>query len=209
MDTIESGKKKRKFTWKLSFNSPVILGFTVISFAVLIINYIVGLVHDGGITQYLYIYKSSFADPRMYIRMLTHIFSHADLEHFAGNFLLILAIGPLVEEKYGSKRLAIMILLTAFITGLLTVIIFPQYALHGASGVVFMLILLASFTNLQEKKIPLTFILVALLYIGQEVVSMIAVNDNISQGAHILGGLCGAGFGVYLNSSKLFGKKNG
>ena len=45
-------------------------------------------------------------------------------------------------------------------------ILVPGYALLGASGVVFAFIMLSSFTCIKEKEIPLTFILVAVLYIG-------------------------------------------
>jgi hypothetical protein len=64
----------------------------------------------------------------------------------------------------------------------------------GASGVVFMLILLVSFTNVRGGEIPITFILVALLFIGKELLSGLEAN-NISETAHIIGGVCGSIFG--------------
>jgi membrane associated rhomboid family serine protease len=98
-----------------------------------------------------------------------------------------------VEEKYGSKRLLIMILLTALVTGILNILFFNT-GLLGASGIVFMLILLSSFTNVRNGEIPITFILVAFLFLGKEVLESIQ-NDNISQFAHIIGGICGSIFG--------------
>lgn len=83
----------------------------------------------------------------MYLRMFTHVIAHQDLAHFTGNFLLILAVGPIIEEKYGSKTLLTMICITAVITGLVNVIFFRNIMLTGVSGLVFMLILLASFTK--------------------------------------------------------------
>ena len=41
---------------------------------------------------------------------------------FVNNFLYILLIGPMIEEKYGSKNLTIMILVTAIITGIINMI---------------------------------------------------------------------------------------
>jgi len=84
-------------------------------------------------------------------------------------------------------------LITAFVTGLLNTIFFST-GLLGASGIVFMLILLASFANIRDGEIPLTFVIVAALYLGQELVNSFKP-DNVSQFAHILGGLAGAVFG--------------
>lgn len=94
-----------------------------------------------------------------------------------------------------------MIILTAFITGLINVIFFPTSALLGASGIAFMLILLSSFTNFKSGTIPLTFIVVAVAYIGNEILKGVFSSDNISQITHIIGGICGAFFG-YLMSKK-------
>jgi uncharacterized membrane protein YdcZ (DUF606 family) len=71
----------------------------------------------------------------------------------------------------------------------------------GASGVVFMMILLASFTNFSEGEIPLTFILILILYIGREVFNSFR-QDNISEFAHIIGGLCGSLFGFFRPAKK-------
>jgi hypothetical protein len=71
---------------------------------------------------------------------------------------------------------------------------FFNTALLGASGIVFMLILLASTANLRQGQIPLTFLLVAVLFLGGEVVDAFK-NDHISQMAHLVGGLAGAAFG--------------
>ncbi|MEO1653978.1 MAG: rhomboid family intramembrane serine protease, partial [Bacteroidota bacterium] len=75
-------------------------------------------------------------------------------------------------------------------------------ALLGASGVVFMMILLVSFANARKGTIPLTFILIALLFLGKEIYSALFTHDNISQFAHIIGGLCGGVFG-YVISPKI------
>ena len=46
---------------------------------------------------------------------------------------------------------------------------------------------------------PVTFILVAVIYIGQQVIDGIAVRDNVSNMAHIVGGIVGAVLGYILN----------
>lgn len=176
---------------RIDINAPVILGMTLVSFVLLVLNGILA----GRLNGVFAAYFTSYLDIWMYARLFTHVLMHQNLAHFTGNFLMILAIGPMVEEKYGSGRLLGMIAITAVVTGLVHVVFSHTSMLLGASGVVFMLILLASFANMREGKIPLTVILVAVLYIGNEVVTGITTRDSISHVSHILGGLCGAVFG--------------
>jgi len=132
--------------------------------------------------------------------MISHVIGHASVEHLLGNMTFILLLGPIVEEKYGGGKTALMILITAIITAIINMMFFST-GLLGASGIVFMLILLVSFTNMKDGKIPLTFILVALLFVGKEVIHIMQ-EDNVSQAAHIIGGICGSAFGF------MFGRKN-
>ncbi|MFL9483928.1 rhomboid family intramembrane serine protease [Chitinophagaceae bacterium LWZ2-11] len=176
----------------IRYNSPVILSYFFIALAVCVLGYLTG----GKSTLYLFsVYKTSPFDPMQYVRVFTHVLGHANFNHFINNFLLILILGPMLEEKYGSKSILYMIIITAFVTGLMNIILFPTTILTGASGVVFMLILLSSFANFQAGSIPLIFILVLVIYLGQEVYSGLFSKDNISHMAHIAGGLCGAVFG--------------
>lgn len=104
----------------------------------------------------------------------------------------------MLEEKYGSKKLLLMMAVTALITGLINIIFFRGSVLLGASGIVFMFILLSSFVNMQKGTIPITLILVMIIYMGREFVNGILQEDNISQTAHLLGGICGCIFGFKL-----------
>ena len=185
---------------KISFNAPVILGFTIICFVALLLNNI-----TSGVTNRMFfsVYRSSLLSPLTYIRFFGHVLGHADWSHFIGNIMLILIVGPLLEEKYGSANMLFIILATALITGLVGVILFPNARFLGASGVVFALILLSSMTSIKEGNIPLTFVLVALIYIGQEIVQAITVKDNISHMSHIIGGIIGAFLGYVMNKNKM------
>lgn len=176
----------------LHYNSPVILTMTLLSLGALILQQLT----DGYTTSLLFsVYRSSLFDIFFYFRIFGHVLGHASWEHYMNNFLLILLLGPMLEEKYGSKNMAFMITITALVTGLLNVLLFANTALLGASGVVFMLILLSSFVNFQKGRIPITFILVVVIYLGGEVMNGIFVRDNISQLAHLIGGVCGSVFG--------------
>lgn len=185
---------------QVSFNSPVILGFAILCFIVLILDKVtVGVSTNMAFS----VYRSSLLSPFTYIRLFGHVLGHAGWEHFIGNIMLILVVGPLLEEKYGSLNILFVIMATAFITGVINFIFFPHVQLLGASGVVFALILLSSFTSIREGEIPLTFILVAVIYIGEQIYEGIFVKDNISNLTHILGGMVGASLGYVMNKNRM------
>lgn len=180
---------------KITCNSPVIITFAAASFAVLLLGYIT----RGRSTTLLFsVYRASMLDPLTWLRMLLHVLGHSGYAHYIGNMLLLLVVGPGLEEKYGSRRILLLFFLTAFVTGVLQFLLFPGSALLGASGIVFMLIILASFTGVKNGQIPLTALIVAVLYLGGEVVDGIMLRDNISQFTHIAGGGCGLAAGFAL-----------
>ena len=137
---------------------------------------------------------------RHWVTVFSHVMGHSNWGHLAANFSIILLIGPMLEENYGSGPLLAMIAITAVITGLLNVIIFTSF-LRGASGVAFMMILLASFTNFSRSEIPLTFILVLILFLGGQIIESFNAS-NISHFAHIAGGFCGSLFGFFFSPKK-------
>lgn len=192
--------QKEKTKFKISLNSPVILGFTMICLIALILSQI-----TAGITNNLFfsVYHSSLMNPLTYVRFIGHIFGHAGWEHFIGNIMLILVVGPLLEEKYGSWNMVFVIISTAIVTGLVNYIFFPNIQLLGASGIVFAFILLSSITSIREGSIPLTFILVTVVYIGGQVYDGVFMKDNIANLTHILGGIMGAGLGYVMNKNKM------
>ena len=177
----------------LSYNSKVIISFFIISF----ISFIFKVLTKNKTNDLLFSsYKSSMLNPLTYVRLVTHIFGHANWQHFMNNFLYILLIGPMIEEKYGSYKLMIMILVTAIITGILNSI-FSNKRILGASGIVFMLITLSSFVNIESGKIPVTLILICIFYLINEVISLFK-KDDVSHIGHLIGAACGLIFGYYI-----------
>lgn len=183
---------------RIKYNAPVVLTFALISGLVLGLNYLTG----GKSNQLLFItYRGSWTDPLNYVRLFTHVLGHANLEHYMSNMMLFLVLGPMLEEKYGSKDLLIVIVVTSLVTGIVNMII-GKNGLLGASGVVFAFIIMASMTSFQSGQIPLTLILVFCLYVGQEIASGLFSQDNISQMAHIAGGITGAVCGYVAQSRR-------
>ena len=172
------------------YNAVVTLTMFFVSLFVLIIDSIT----RGSAKKYVFSSeRASLKSPLTYIRFFTHIFGHLNWEHFSNNYLKILLLGPLIEEKYGSINLLIMILITAFIIGLVNFII-GKSRIYGASGIAFMMIVLSAFVNVAERKIPITLILIILFYIIDEIKNL-RKKDGIGHDAHLIGGICGAVFG--------------
>ena len=185
---------KKKLT--ISYNAPVILSFVLIYFAVTV----VGAITKNWSTQILFsVRRGSLTNLLTYLRCITHVFGHVGFEHFIGNAMYLLLTGPMLEEKYGSKVMLKVLVSTALVTGFIHCVLWSGSYLCGASGVVFACIVLSSFTAFKEGEIPLSFILVAILFVGREVYSGIAVRDNISNLTHILGGVVGGVAGYFLN----------
>ena len=178
---------------KLEYNAPVTLTFALIAAVVSVLTSIFGQTVSGFLGASGTV---SLFNPFFYSGLVTHIFAHANWTHLIGNFGFILILGPLLEEKYGSGKLALLIAATAVVTVLLNALLFSN-GLIGASGIVFMFIMLSSFSGMKNGRLPLTFLLVVLLYITKEMVGAFQ-NDGISHFAHIIGGTCGSGFGHFL-----------
>jgi len=186
---------------RIQYNSPVILTFALISLLALGIAELT----DGVSTALFFsVYRSSPLDPLTYIRIFGHVIGHANMSHLFNNFMLILLVGPMLEERYGAKDLLLMMAITALVTGVLHILINDSGKL-GASGIVFMMILLSSFTNLQRGKIPLTLILAMIIFVGREFLASANADasNNIAYMSHIVGGLCGAVFGFLANRDTL------
>lgn len=176
---------------KIKYNSPVILTYTIISILILLLAGFLGI-------NLLYRFFSTpvaveVNNPVFYFKLISYISGHADWGHLTGNFVMILLVGPLLEEKYGSFRLFEMIVITAVVTGIVNMLLFPN-PIMGGSGVAFMLILLASFSNIKADEVPLTFLIIAVLFLGNEIAASLKP-DRISQFSHIAGGLVGAVYG--------------
>ncbi|MDR0399721.1 MAG: rhomboid family intramembrane serine protease [Treponema sp.] len=182
---------------RIKYNAPTVLGFGIVSALALLLSQTLLRFYPLEELWFAAPGRGGFhpASPRCWVTLVTHPAGHANWTHLVSNFMVILLVGPILEEQYGSFHLLIMILVTALATGLLNAFFFDT-GLMGASGVVFMMILLASFTNFTAGEIPLTFVLILVLYLGREIVNSFGSN-NISEFAHIVGGFIGSLFGFF------------
>ncbi|MBE5922782.1 MAG: rhomboid family intramembrane serine protease [Lachnospiraceae bacterium] len=178
--------------FKISYNSPVILTFVIVSLVAFLLNEFT----DGWANTTLFsTYRSSFADPLTYVRMVLHVLGHSSWSHYCANMVMILIVGPLLEEKYGSVTLLEIMALTAVATALIHSAFFPGHAILGSSSVIFMFIMVSSFTENRKGTIPLTVLIAIFMYIGSEMLDGIIQQENVYQLSHITGGLVGSLFG--------------
>ena len=176
----------------ISYNAPVTLTFALLSLLALALNW---LTHGWSNMHLFSVYQCSLTDPLAWFRFFGHVLGHSGYAHYIGNIVLILVLGPNLEDRFGSGNLLGAILVTALVSGVVQFIFFPHAALLGASGIVFMMILLSSFGGVRNGTIPVTVIFVAVFYLGGELWDAIFVDDNVSQLTHIIGGLCGTVLG--------------
>jgi membrane associated rhomboid family serine protease len=182
---------------KLTYNAPLVLTFCLVATGLFIINDYTDRSLDSVLVLHANFSFSSITD---WLSIIGQTFGHANWQHLLGNFTFLLLLGPVLEEKYGTGQLALMAVTTAVVTSIIQLIFFNYNSL-GASGLVFMCIILVSFVNVKAKEIPLTFVLVFALFVGQEIYNSFN-DDNISQYAHIMGGICGGIFGFALMKGK-------
>ncbi len=184
----------RKKRLCITFNSPAVLSVVAVCFVATIL----GIFSGGRVTEaYFMTYRSSLKSLLTYVRFFTHVFGHSGWSHFLSNAAYLLLLGPVLEERYGSGRIIKTVLVTALVTALVNFIFFPSVALCGASGIVFAFIIMIAFTGFRSGEIPLTLILVVVIFIGEQVIDGLTIKDNVSNLAHIIGGAVGAMLSYY------------
>lgn len=84
---------------KLSYNAPVTLTFALLALTALVLDHFTG----GWTTVHLFsVYRCSLSDPLAFFRFFGHVLGHSGIQHFMGNMLFILLLGPTVEDRFGS-----------------------------------------------------------------------------------------------------------
>ena len=138
----------------------------------------------------------SLLHPWTWLTLLTWPFVHADTEHLWSNLMFFLLLSPSLENKQSWPEYLFCLFLTSVVIGLGHLVFGGnQTNLIGASGWVFMMIILSTFTSDEPGTISVLTIIVALMYGWREIREAFSPNQ-ISQLAHALGGVCGLLFGL-------------
>ncbi|MEI8094552.1 MAG: rhomboid family intramembrane serine protease [Spirochaetales bacterium] len=179
---------------QLRYNAPVTFSFALICVLVMLLDQ---YVFPGFVGAYLSAPGADFnpTSPAHYFAILLYVFGHESWTHLGNNFLFLLLLGPILEEKYAPKPFLMMLLTTTIVTGIFNILL-KQPPLVGASSLVFMMIMLVSFARTKAGDVPVSFILIFVLFLLAELTRG-AQNSNpaVSNLAHIIGGVCGTIFG--------------
>jgi GlpG protein len=177
----------------LTVEAPVIVAYCLLCITIHILNLTVlrGISFQMGV--------DSEMDPwnlLQYIRFLTHILAHDSIGHLKGNMTNLLLVGPAAEASFG-HRVIVQVIVTVAISSAMTHLIVGRYNSRqlGATGVVFAMILLNSLVSAKSGKIPVSFVLTSVLWLGDEAWKLFFSNDGISHSAHLTGGLIGTLYG--------------
>ena len=179
---------------KFQYNATVILSFFFFFLIILIIDKIM---RGKFSTMFFSSGRNDFLlNPLTYFKLVSHSLGHSNWDHLYSNFLKILLIGPLIEEKYGSYQLLIMMIITSLIIGIINRL-FSKNRILGASGIAYMLIVLCSFVNIEDGKIPLTLVLILLFFVVDEIINLLRrKKDGVSHLGHVTGAICGLILGI-------------
>jgi len=186
---------------RLTIGSPVILAFV---FACTILHFLTGWSKDLGRMLAVHgVWNGSRL--LQYTSLVTHIFAHSSFGHLKGNMTHLLLVGPSVEHAFGSKNLMIIMGIVAVVSAFAHILLGSNHSHQlGASGVVFACILLSSLVGASYGRIPLSFVIVSALYLGEELALFFNFwnPDGVSHHAHLTGGLVGAAAGFYIHEQR-------
>lgn len=187
------------FLRKLSIEAPVIISFVFICVILHLFNcFLPSLSRWLGIRDAFHPFQ-----PMQYLRLVTHIFGHENMAHLRGNMTHILLVGPSAEEIFGSKNMIYIMMAVALSSGFGHILLGPANTSQiGASGFVFALVLLNSLVSARVGRIPVSFVLTACLWVGDEISAILIVKDTISHSAHLIGAIVGTAAGYYIQSGK-------
>ena len=190
---------------KVSYDAPVTLSFVIICAVLFLLNC---FVIKNDVLEKILASPTTQAgtlpfivkQPLSYVRLLVYIFGAGS---GAGsllitNLILIMLLGPAMEERYGSVIIGIMIFVSALFAGVLNAC-FCAESLIGAVPVVCMMIFLNAFMSFSKKTFPLSFAAVIVLFVFLEIFSGAGAVKII---ICIAGGLCGSLF-AFLTSPKV------
>ncbi|MCR4953009.1 MAG: rhomboid family intramembrane serine protease [Treponema sp.] len=193
-------KKKNKINF--AYDSPVALSFAIITILLFVMN---ALVIKGRIDVFFYAPTNSggafpfnLKDGASYLRLVLYQFGYFDLSFLFADLIIILLLGQILEERYGSVIMGLMMFFSTLFSGVLNAC-FGKEKLCGAASIVIMMVFLNALTSISKKKVSVLSVATIVLVICREI---FARNGGfISVIVSVAGGLCGSLF-AFLASPK-------
>lgn len=200
---------KKKFKFNFVFDSPVTISFSLLSVLLFVLNC---FAIKGTLDVKILTSPTTSAGPipfmatqiSSYLRLFLYAFGSQNFVGLLSNLLFLLMLGPVMEERYGSLVIGIMMAVSVLFSGVLNTC-FCETSLQGCMPIIFMMIFLNSFMSFSKKKIPVSFLVIFVFYIAREV-SGKTFSEIVGLIICITGGLCGSLF-AFLTSPKVRAEK--
>lgn len=200
---------KKKFKFNFVFDSPVTISFSLLSVLLFVLNC---LAFKGTLDVKILSSPTTSAGPipfmatqiSSYLRLFLYAFGSQNFVGLLSNLLFLLMLGPVMEERYGSLVIGIMMAVSVLFSGVLNTC-FCETSLQGCMPIIFMMIFLNSFMSFSKKKIPVSFLVIFVFYIAREVFGK-TFSEIVGLIICITGGLCGSLF-AFLTSPKVRAEK--
>lgn len=178
---------------KVRFNAPFTFFY---AFLIVLIFFLNQYVTPGLIGRFFSVPGkggANWTSPILLMQTVAYVVGHTSWAHLTSNIMMILLLGPPVESRYGSVMMAIMVILTAAVGGVINLLFFPA-PLVGASGIVFMLVVLVSFAGMDDDEFPVSVLIVFSIFVAREVIAF-HTSGRVSHTAHIEGAVLGGLYG--------------
>ncbi len=132
--------------------------------------------------------------------LLTHMFLHANAQHFISNMFALLLFGLILEKTIGSENFLKVYFASGIISGLTGILLYDS--LIGASGAIFgamaSLAILRPSLTVWISYVPMPMIVALFVWAAADVLGFF-VPSNIAHAGHLSGMLFGAAYTlVYL-----------
>jgi len=187
---------RKKTGFKISFDSPITLIFVILCVIFGILskflpefqNFLTCPTSASGENPF------NFKSVTDYFRLLLYPLGVLDWNILTSNLVFILLLCPKIEEKFGKGILSLLILITVLFAGVVCVC-FSSTVMVGSSGIVCMLLILSFYCSIDKKEIPLSYILLALIYFSTQLISVFTTN-SLEPFCHFAGALIGSLVGI-------------
>ena len=191
------------------FRGNVSYLFLAIMVIVWVLEFAVLLTLGQGVFRDIFVLTS--AHPEYVWTWVTSVFSHSPggFAHIFGNGIVLFFFGPVVERQIGSRRFAVLFLVTGMLAGLGQIALGfllgdPVSGVLGASGAILAILGILTVLN-PGMKVYLYFVLpipIWLLTVGYAAISVFGllaagqnILGNVAHGAHLIGLVLGLAYG--------------
>ena len=193
---------KKKIKIKFSYDSPVALSFAIITVLVYLLN---TLVLKGKIDSFFYAptaasgeFAFNFKEAASYLRLVLYQFGYFDLYFLFRDLIIILLLGQILEERYGSVIMGLMMFFSSLFSGVLNAC-FCTGKIYGAASIVIMMVFLNTLTSISKKNVSILSVATIALVVCSEFFTK--SHGFLGVIVSVAGGLCGSLF-AFLASPK-------